>query len=91
MFGRELLLQGVHWAIGDRRSVKITSGNWIADRPPYMACPLKEIPNVAMVHCILDEHTRSWIPETIYAFFDRETADQIMEIHISQDWGDFIF
>jgi hypothetical protein len=39
----------------------------------------------------MDEQTRTWISETVYAFFDQETADQIMQIHISKDGDDFFY
>jgi hypothetical protein len=35
LFGRELLFCGAQWGIGDGRSVKITSDNWIPERPAY--------------------------------------------------------
>jgi hypothetical protein len=80
----------MQWGIGDGRSVKITSDNWIPGRPPYMLRPVKTIPDVATVHCLIDDQTRSWIPETVYAFFDEETADQIMQIQICKEGGDFV-
>jgi hypothetical protein len=55
-----------------------------------MLCPVKYIPAVASVHCLIDDQTRTWIPETVNAFFDEETAEQIMQIQISKDGGDFI-
>jgi ribonuclease HI len=90
LFGRELLFRGAQWGIGDGRTVKITSDNWIPDRPAYMLRPVKEIPGVATVHCLIDAQSRSWIPETVNAFFDEGTADQIMQVQISKDGADFI-
>jgi hypothetical protein len=90
LFGRELLIRGAQWGIGDGRSVKITSDNWIPDRPAYMLCPINDIPAVASVNCLVDDQSRTWIPETVNAFFDEETAEQIMQIQISKDGGDFI-
>jgi hypothetical protein len=49
MFGHELLLRGIQWGFGDGRAVKIKSGHWIPDRPPYMLKPNKPIPDVATV------------------------------------------
>jgi hypothetical protein len=78
LFGRDVLLRGIQWAIGDGRSMKITSDNWIPGCPAYMLKTTKEIPSIATVHCLMDEQTRKWIPETVYAFFDRETAGQLI-------------
>jgi hypothetical protein len=55
-----------------------------------MLRPVKAIPAVATVHCLMDKQARSWIPETVYAFFYEEIADQIMQIQISKDGEDFI-
>jgi hypothetical protein len=36
------------------------------------------IEKVSLQLCWIDEETGFWIPETFYAFFDRETKDYIM-------------
>jgi hypothetical protein len=52
--------------------------------------PLMPIPSVATVSCLIDEETRSWIPETVHAFFDPQIAEQILSILISRHGGDFV-
>jgi hypothetical protein len=91
LFGRDLLLKGVQWGIGDGKSVKINSDPWIPGRPPYMLKPVKKIPDVATVSCLIDDETGCWIEETVNAFFDSETAQQILQIHISRHGGDFVY
>jgi hypothetical protein len=85
LFGRELLLRGVQWGVGDGKAIKITSDNWI--QPPYMVNPLKLIPNHATVNCLFDEETRGWNPDTINAFFDQETASKILQVQICRHGG----
>jgi hypothetical protein len=53
-----------------------------------MLRPVLAIPNIATVDCLIDEQSRSWIPETINAFFDDQTAGQIMQIPICRQGGD---
>ena len=55
-----------------------------------MLRPVNPIPVAATVNCLIDDHTRSWIPEKVHAFFNEETADQIMQIQISKEGGDYI-
>jgi ribonuclease HI len=55
-----------------------------------MLKPVSDIPAVATVHCLMDDQTRSCSAETVYAFFDQETADLIMQIPIAQEGGDFV-
>jgi hypothetical protein len=91
LFGREILLNGAQWGIGNGQSVKITSDHWIPERPPYMLKPLIPIPNEAIVSCLMDDQTCQWIPEMVYAFFDKETTDLIMQVQISKHGGeDFV-
>jgi hypothetical protein len=52
-----------------------------------MLKPLKPIPDNATVNCLFDENSREWIPETINAFFDPETAAKIMQVQISRHGG----
>jgi hypothetical protein len=67
LFGRAFFIRGAQWGIGDGRSVKITSDNWISDRLTCMLFPVKDIPTVASVHCLIDDQTRTWIPQTVNA------------------------
>jgi hypothetical protein len=55
-----------------------------------MLKPLKPIPAVATVSCLIDEENSCWIPETVNAFFDSKTAEYIMRIQISRHGGDFV-
>jgi hypothetical protein len=56
--------------------------------PTIYAETPQDNPSFATVHCLIDEQTGSWIPETVYAFFDQETADLIMQVQISRHGGD---
>jgi hypothetical protein len=44
---------------------------------------IKPIPDAATVQCLIDDQSTTWIPETVYAFFDKETGHLIMQIQIS--------
>jgi hypothetical protein len=83
LFGRDLLLRVVQWGVGDGKAIKILSDHWISDRPPYMLRPLKPIPDLATVSCLIDEETDECISETVNAFFDPETVSKIMQVPIS--------
>jgi hypothetical protein len=56
-----------------------------------MLRPLKPIPDIATVSCLIDEETHSWIPEMVYAFFDAATTEMILQILIDRHGGtDFV-
>jgi hypothetical protein len=42
-----------------------------------MLSPLKTIPEIVTVNCLIDEEIGSWISETFYAFFDQEMEDLV--------------
>ena len=88
LHGRDLLVQGIRWGIGDGRSVKIISDNWIPGFPPAILKPISPIPSTATVHCLMDEETGSWNEENVNAFFSPATAAQILQVPISRHAGD---
>jgi hypothetical protein len=91
LHGRDLLFQGAQWGIGDGKTVKILSDNWIPHCPPGMLKPTSAIPAFSTVHCLLDEERGDWCPETVHAFFDTGMAERIMQIPIARRVGeDFV-
>jgi hypothetical protein len=91
LYGRNLLFQGVRWGIGDGKSVKILTDNWIPRFPPELLRPLSPIPNSATVHCLMNEEEGTWNEENVHAFFDQATAEQILQVPISRFQGeDFV-
>jgi hypothetical protein len=55
-----------------------------------MLTPVKDIPNIATINFFIDEETGSGILETVNAFFDPDTAEQILSIYISRHGEDFV-
>jgi hypothetical protein len=49
---------------------------------------IKPIPSTTTVDCLLDEDTGEWIPETIHAFFDQETAAKILQVQVCRREGE---
>jgi hypothetical protein len=43
--------------------------NWVPQFPPEELQTVSPIPRNAIVHCLVDEETRSWNEENIHAFF----------------------
>ena len=87
LFGRELVKAGVRWGIANDQKVKIMSDNWIPGRPPQLLRSLSPIPESARV-CTLMADNHSWNEENVRAFFAQETADLILQTHISRQGGD---
>jgi hypothetical protein len=91
LHGRDLLVQGLRWGIGDGRTVKIQSDNWVPRYPPEILKPTSPIPANATVHCLLDDVSKGWCEETVRAFFSPSVAAQILKIPIARhDREDFV-
>ena len=88
LFGKDLLLQGIRWGIGDGKTVKILGDNWIPRFPPDMIKPRSPIPMVATVNCLMDEESSSWSHENVHAFFEPDVAAKILQVPISRHAGD---
>jgi hypothetical protein len=91
LFGRDLLLRGVRWGIGDGKSVKLTSDHWIPDRPPYMLNPLKPILDVATVDCLIDEETGSWITELSLHSLIRKQLTRFFKLRLTGTVGMILY
>jgi hypothetical protein len=90
LYGRELLAQGVTWGIGDGKTVKILSDNWVPNFPPSFLKPKSPIPASATVHCLMDEETGLWNLENVNAFFEEDAAKQILKVPIASfEGGDY--
>lgn len=88
LHGRELLTHGIRWGIGDGKTVKIISDNWIPRFPPVILKPTSPIPLTATVHCLINEESGTWNLENVHAFFSHATALQILQVPISRHAGD---
>jgi hypothetical protein len=88
LFGRELLLRGLRWGVGNGDSIRIMTDSWIPGFPKGSFIPLSPIPNTAKVRYLMNDAGTSWEADTVRAFFHQELADTILQIPISRRGGD---
>jgi hypothetical protein len=84
LFGRELLVKGVRWSIGDGKKVRIMEDNWIPGFSAGMYRPVDPLPANAKVECLLDHDNQCWDVNKVQGCFGSRVAEAILQIPISQ-------
>jgi hypothetical protein len=74
--------------VGDGKSIKIMTDNWIPGLTPDRVVALQPLPENATVDFLLDPDTDSWDPELVHSLFEEETAAKILRVPLSRHGGD---
>lgn len=82
LWGRELLLEGSRWAVGNGNKIDIRKDSWIPKKNPACTYSFKGQTGISMV-CDLKTETGCWNSELLDSLFSAEEAGQIMSIPIS--------
>jgi hypothetical protein len=91
LFGRELVLKGLRWGVGDGSKIKIIGDNWIPGLPSGTFSTLESLPANAPVSLLMNSQGNAWDMDTIRFFFTEEMARVIQQIPISRHGGeDFV-
>jgi hypothetical protein len=91
LVGRDLLVRGINWGIGNGERISITKDNWIPGTPAGMFKPLSPIPDSAKVRFLMNEDGTEWVEDTVRAFFHEDLANTILQLPISKHGGeDFV-
>jgi hypothetical protein len=91
LFGRDLLVRGIRWGVGNGEKIDIVSDNWVPGFPVGSFKPLTPIPANTKVKFLLSDHGVSWDESKVRSFFHNELADTILQIPISRHGGeDFV-
>jgi hypothetical protein len=88
LFGRELLLKGIRWCVGNGESINVLMDNWIPGLPPGTFKLVEELPMDTKVCFFLNTESNSWNVDKVYSFFTEEMAAVILQIPVSRHGGD---
>nr|XP_051190739.1 uncharacterized protein LOC127304068 [Lolium perenne] len=88
LYGRELLLRGLRWGIGNGERVSIMKDSWIPDHQAGMFNSLSPIPATAKVRFLMNDRGTAWEEDSVRAFFHEELADKILGVPISRLGGE---
>ena len=84
LHGRDVLLRGYRWRIGNGKVVSIWQHQWLPRKhPPQVLSPMVESLADARVALLINESTRQWHTELIDGIFSSVEADLIKSIPLS--------
>ena len=83
--GRDVILEGVCWRVGNGRSIKIWQHHWLPIKhPTRITSIMLESMEEAIVECLINVETRSWNEGMIDGIFIPQEAELIKKIPLSQ-------
>jgi hypothetical protein len=74
MYGKEILMKGVLWRVGDGKTIRINKDNWI--QCSSMVKPIVSLPEGLKVHSLIDEDTSCWNEEIVQSYFNEEDVEK---------------
>ena len=91
--GRDIILDGACWWVGDGRAIKIWQQWWLPIKhPSKIISPILKSKEEATVDCFINPETRTWNHEMIDWIFIPQEAKIIKKIPLSKnDVADSIF
>jgi hypothetical protein len=88
LHGRDLLVKGLRWNVGNGERISITKDNWIPGFPADTIKPLSPIPAAAKFCFLMNDEGNAWEVDTVRMFFHDELASTILQIPIRRHGGD---
>lgn len=88
LFGRDLLMKGLKWGVGNDTSIKIMHDNWVPGFEPGTFNTLEPIPANATVKILLDQEGKAWDMDVVRFYFTEEMASGIQQIPVSRHGGE---
>ena len=91
--GRDVILEGACWWIGDGKSIKIWQHHWLPIKhPTKIISPVLELIEEATVDCLINSNTRTLNTEMVDGIFTPQEAEAIKKTPLSRfAVEDFIF
>ena len=91
--GRDVLLRGSRWQIGNGKSVKIWQHHWLPRKhPPLLSSPPIASMEDATVDILIDAEKRQWDHGMVDGFFAPQEAELIKSLPLAQaESEDIIF
>uniref|UniRef100_A0A803PPP4 Reverse transcriptase domain-containing protein n=1 Tax=Cannabis sativa TaxID=3483 RepID=A0A803PPP4_CANSA len=81
VWGRELLLKGLHWKIGEGRLIRVALDPWIPSRDTFTPTLFSSHANAMVSHLITDE--RVWNVPLLEQWFSPLDVDRILTMTLS--------
>ena len=83
--GRDVILEGACWRVGNRKSIKIWQHCWLPTKhPTKISSPILDLMEEA-VECLINQNNRTWIHEMIDGIFAPQKAELIKRIPLAKN------
>jgi hypothetical protein len=91
LYGRDLLLKGIRWSVGNGLNISVFHDNWIPGLKPGTFKTIEELPTDTKAEFLLNQDLNCWDMEKVRYFFTTKMASVIQQIPVSRHGGeDFI-
>ena len=83
--GRDVILNGARWRVGNGQKIKIWQSKWLPKKytAPLLECPIDDFAN-SSVDSLIDPIKREWITELVDGLFVPEVVESIKKIPLSR-------
>jgi hypothetical protein len=88
LFGRELLLKGIRWGVGNGQGISILQDSWIPRLQSDTFKTVEDLPPNSKVSFLLNDRADHWDMDKVNFFFTPEMARAIQQIPVSRHGGD---
>jgi len=79
MYGKEILMKGILWRVGNGKTIRIIKDNWI-----QCTTTIKSVVHVSenlKVRSLIDEVAGRWNEDIVRSYFSEDDAEKILQIH----------
>ena len=86
LHGRDVILDGACWRVGNGKSIKIWQHHWLPRKhPTKILSPMVGTIEEATVDCLIDEETRTWNATMVDGIFAPQEAEEIKNIPLARN------
>ena len=86
LHGRDVILNGACWRVGNGKSIKIWQHHWLSRKhPTKILSPMVGTMEEATVDCLIDEGTRTWNATMMDGIFAPQEVEEIKNIPLARN------
>jgi hypothetical protein len=78
MYGKEILMKGILWRVGNGKTIRISKDNWVQSSTIIKS--VVQLPEDLKVHSLIDEVASRWNEEIVRSYFSEDDAKKILRI-----------
>ena len=78
MYGKEILMKGILWRVGNGKTIRIIKDNWIQSTTTIKSAV--HLPENLKVRSLIDEVAGRWNEDIVRSYFSEDDAEKILQI-----------